>query len=134
MDGVNNHLLKIADDLGLDLLFCDMNRSGMYYAEEKTIFLDNRLLNKNSDFEIAHELGHCIKKHEELSGYYNLNDTSRRKLELEANRIAIHILLTIWINDYDIEKEQLNAVKFMEFYKIPYSLENYVRESMLGYA
>lgn len=134
MSEVNNHLLKIADDLGLELLFCDMNRSGMYYAEEKTIFLDNKLLNKNSDFEIAHELGHCIKKHEELSGYYNLNDTSRRKLELEANRIAVHILLTIWINDYDIEKEQLNAVKFMEYYKIPYSLEDYVRESMLDYA
>ncbi|MGK0604505.1 ImmA/IrrE family metallo-endopeptidase [Enterococcus gilvus] len=110
-----------------------MERSGIYFAEEKTIFLSNNLLDENSDFEISHELGHCIEKHEKISAYYNANDYSRRKLEFEANRIAIEILLFIWSNEYDFDKEQLNAVKFMEYYKIPWSLESCVREKMRKY-
>lgn len=130
---VNRHLLKLVNDMGLDLYFVEMNRSGIYYAKEKAIFLSDKLLESNSDFEISHELGHCIKKHEELSAYYNATDHSRRKLEFEANRIAIEILLFIWSNEYDLEREQLNAVKFMEYYNIPWNLESCVRESMLNY-
>lgn len=130
---VNRHLLKLVNDMGLDLYFVEMNRSGIYYAKEKAIFLSDKLLESNSDFEISHELGHCIKKHEELSAYYNATDYSRRKLEFEANRIAIEILLFIWSKEYDLEREQLNAVKFMEYYNIPWNLESYVRESMLNY-
>lgn len=126
-------MLKIVNDMGLDLIFTDMDRSGIYFADEKVIFLSDKLLENNSDFEISHELGHCIKKHEELSAYYNATDFSRRKLEFEANRIAIEILLFIWSNEYDFDKEQLNAVKFMEYYNIPWNLESYVRESMLNY-
>lgn len=120
--------------MGLDLIFTDMDRSGIYFADEKVIFLSDKLLENNSDFEVSHELGHCIKKHEELSAYYNATDYSRRKLEFEANRIAIEILLFIWSNEYDFDKEQLNAVKFMEYYNIPWTLEGYVRESMRNYA
>lgn len=130
---VNHHLLKIVNDMGLDLIFTDMDRSGIYFADEKVIFLSDKLLENNSDFEISHELGHCIKKHEELSAYYNATDYSRRKLEFEANRIAIEILLFIWSNEYDFDKEQLNTVKFMEYYNIPWNLESCVRESMLNY-
>lgn len=130
---VNRHLLKLVNDMGLDLYFVEMNRSGIYYAKEKAIFLSDKLLESNYDFEISHELGHCIKKHEELSAYYNATDYSRRKLEFEANRIAIEILLFIWSNEYDLEREQLNAVKFMEYYNIPWNLESCVRESMLNY-
>ena len=133
MSEVNSRLLELVDDMGLELIFCDMNRSGMYYSEEKTIFINNKLLEKNSDFEISHELGHCIKKHDKLTDYYNINEYSRNKLEYEANQIAIQILLTIWINEYDLQKEQLNAVKFMEYYQIPSRLEFCVKETMLNY-
>lgn len=130
---VNGHLLKLVKSLGLELLFVNMERSGIYFSEEKAIFLSNNLLDENSDFEISHELGHCIEKHEELSAYYNATDYSRRKLEFEANRIAIEILLFIWSNEYDFDKEQLNAVRFMEYYNIPWSLESCVRETMRNY-
>ena len=133
MSEVNSRLLELVDDMGLELIFCDMNRSGMYYSEEKTIFINNKLLEKNSDFEISHELGHCIKKHDKLTDYYNINEYSRNKLEYETNQIAIQILLTIWINEYDLQKEQLNAVKFMEYYQIPSRLEFCVKETMLNY-
>ena len=133
MNEVNCRLLKLVNDMGLELMFVDMNRSGMYYADEKTIFLSDKLLDKNSDFEISHELGHCIKKHDELTDYYNINEYSRNKFEYEANQIAIQILLTIWISEYDLQKDQLNAVKFMEYYKIPYHLEFGVRETILNY-
>ncbi|MBO0477923.1 ImmA/IrrE family metallo-endopeptidase [Vagococcus sp. DIV0080] len=134
MSEVNSRLLKLVKKMGLDLVFCNMNRSGMYYADEKTIFLSDKLLDTNSDFQISHELGHCIKKHEELSTYYNISEYHRNKVEYEANQIAIQILLAIWINEYDLQKEQLNAVKFMEYYNIPPRLELCVRETMLSYA
>ena len=53
---VNHHLLKIVNDMGLDLIFTDMDRSGIYFADEKVIFLSDKLLENNSDFEISHEL------------------------------------------------------------------------------
>ncbi len=65
----------------------------VFIMQRKSYFLSDKLLESNSDFEISHELGHCIKKHEELSAYYNATDYSRRKLEFEANQIAIEILL-----------------------------------------
>lgn len=131
---INSHLQNLVNDMGLELVFADIDRSGIYFADEKTIFLNNDLLDKNSDFEISHELGHCIKKHEELAAYYNATDYSRSKLEFEANRIAIEILLFVWLNEFDIEKEHINAFKFMEYYKIPWNLENYVIDSMKKYA
>ena len=130
---VNRHLLRLVNDMGLELYFVNMKRSGIYFADEKVIFLNNKLLDNNSDFEISHELAHCIKKHEELTAYYNATSYSRRKLEYEANKIAIEILLFIWANDYGIEKEHLNAVKFMEYYNIPWNLESCVRDSMSNY-
>lgn len=133
MHEINSHLIKLVNDMGLELYFVDMERSGIYFAEEKAIFISNKLLDGNSDFEISHELAHCIKKHEEFSAYYNATKYSRQKLEFEANKIAIDILLFIWSNEYDFEKEHLNAVKFMEYYKIPWSLEGCVRETMLNY-
>ncbi len=133
MSGVNHHLLKLVNDMGLDLVFVDIDRSGIYYAREKIIFLSTKLLDENSDFEISHELGHCIKKHEELSAYYYATNSARNKLEFEANKIAIEILIFIWSNEYDLDKDQLNAVKFMEYYKIPWNLEGFVRESMQNY-
>lgn len=60
MHEINNHLLNLVENLGLELCFVDMKRSGFYFAEEKTIFLNNELLNENSDFEVSHELAHCI--------------------------------------------------------------------------
>lgn len=134
MRGINRHLLNIVDDMGLELIFVNMDRSGIYDADDRVIFLSNQLLGRNSDFEISHELGHCIKKHEELSAYYHATDNGRRKIEREANEIAIKILLNIYMNEYDLEKEQLNAVKFMEYYNISGHLENCVRENMLNYA
>lgn len=130
---INRHLLRLVNDMGLELHFVEMERSGFYLSEEKAILLNKSLLDKNSDFEISHELGHCIKKHEELSAFYNATDSARRKFEFEANKVAIEILLFIWSNEYDVEKEHLNAVKFMEYYSIPWNLENYVRESMSNY-
>lgn len=130
---VNDRLLKIVNELGLDLIFTDMDRSGMYFADEKAIILSNKLIEDNSEFEISHELGHCIKKHEDYAAYYNATSSSRNKLEREANEIAIQILLEVYLNEYDMEKEELNVVKFMEYYKISSHLEDCVKESMLNF-
>ncbi len=130
---INRHLLSLVSDMGLELHFIEMERSGFYLSEEKAILLSMKLLDKNSDFEISHELGHCIKKHEELTAFYNATDSARRKFEFEANKIAIEILLFLWSNEYDFEKEHLNAVKFMEYYQIPWNLENCVRETMSNF-
>ncbi|MGX7014429.1 ImmA/IrrE family metallo-endopeptidase [Vagococcus silagei] len=130
---INSRLIEIAKNLDLDLVFADINRSGFYFADEKVIFLSSKLLNQNSDFEISHELGHCIQKHEELAAFYNATNSSRRKLEREANKVAIQILLEIFMSDHDLDKEQLNAVKFMEYYQISSDLEDCVKESMLNY-
>lgn len=133
MHEINSHLMRLVNDMGLELYFVDMERSGIYFAEEKSIFISNKLLDGNSDFEISHELAHCIEKHEEFSALYHATNYSRQKLEFEANRIAIDILLFIWCNEYDFEKEHLNAVKFMEYYRIPSNLESCVRETMSNY-
>lgn len=125
--------MKLVDEMDLELHYVDMNRSGIYLGSKKTIFLSKKLLERNSDFELSHELGHCIERHEELSAYYQATATSRRKLEFEANAVAIEILLHLWFSQHDFDNEYLNPVKFMAAYNIPSFLESTVRKVMSSY-
>lgn len=133
METVSSQLKELVRNMGLELQYVDIKRSGVYSSREKIIFLSNNLIAQNSDFVLSHELGHCIEKHEELAAYYHATPTSRSKLEFEANRIGIEILLFLWFNKCDFEKEDLNAVKFMEAYNIPAYLESTVRKVMSSY-
>lgn len=135
MHEVDSRLLTKVKGMGLELVFSNtINRSGVYIAKRKVIVINSKLLDyENADFKVAHELAHCIERHEELTSFYNATSSARMKLEHEANQIAIDILLEIYLNSYDGEKDQLNAYRFMEYYKIEHRFENRVREGMLNY-
>jgi Zn-dependent peptidase ImmA (M78 family) len=135
MHEVDSRLITKVKGMGLDLVFADnISRSGVYIAKKKTIIINSKLLDyENADFKVAHELAHCTRRHEELVSYYNATSSARMKLEHDATLIAIDILLEIYLNSYDGEKEQLNAYRFMEYYKIEHRFENRVREGMLNY-
>ncbi|MGY3767073.1 ImmA/IrrE family metallo-endopeptidase [Vagococcus vulneris] len=111
-----------------------MKRSGIYLAKVKTIFINCKLLESgNAAFEISHELAHCLKEHDNYYDYYTATDSSRNKLEREANQVAIEILIEIYLHEFDIDKEQFNVVRFMEYFKISNRLEYYVEQSLLNY-
>ncbi|MGO3652057.1 ImmA/IrrE family metallo-endopeptidase [Vagococcus sp.] len=133
MHEVDSKLITKIKGMGLDLVFADnISRNGVYIAKKKTIIINSKLLDyENEDFKVAHELAHCIKKHGELVVYYNAICLARMRLEHEANQIAI--LLEIYLNNYDGEKDELNTFCFMEYYKIEHRFEIRVREATLNY-
>lgn len=135
MHEVDSRLITKVKGMGLELIFADnISRSGIYIAKRKAIIINSKLLDyENADFKIAHELAHCSRRHDELVSFYNATSSARMKLEHEANLIAIDILLEIYLNSYDGERDQLNAHRFMEYYKIEDRFENRVREGILNY-
>lgn len=134
MDNINQRLLKKAEDLGVNIEFVEMERSGIYLSKIKTIFLSQSIIGTNKEsFSLSHELGHNIKEHEKYKEYYYATTSSRGKMEREANQVAIEILLELYLHEYNIENEQLNPVLFMEKFNISSHLENYVVDCMKKY-
>ncbi|MCQ5086584.1 ImmA/IrrE family metallo-endopeptidase, partial [Cutibacterium acnes] len=69
-------------------------------------------------FHLAHELGHFIASHFEYSELYDNSRTFHSKFETEADRIAIMILLNIFIENELTDESQFKLENFMEFYAI----------------
>ena len=80
----------------------------------------NEKLHEDSSeaFHLAHELGHFIASHFEYSVLYDNSTTFHSKFEAEADRIAIMILLNIFIENELTDESQFKLENFMEFYSI----------------
>lgn len=132
---VSTRLKLKLDELGIDLIFRRMDRRGFYWPSMNAIVVNEDLLYKNDvNFAIAHELSHALEKHYEISALYSASFSSRSKIEAEANISAIKILVEVYLEENEMEFNQVNSLKFMEYYGISNSLYPYIEETFLSYA
>ncbi|MFS0967929.1 ImmA/IrrE family metallo-endopeptidase [Enterococcus thailandicus] len=111
-------LKEMLSDYNLNLIYMKMDESGFYYPKAKTVFLNEKFHAERAEsFHLAHELGHFIASHSDYEKLY-LSPTFHSKFESEANKIAIAILLNIFIENELTDESQFKIEKFMEFYKI----------------
>ncbi|MGG5358876.1 MULTISPECIES: ImmA/IrrE family metallo-endopeptidase [unclassified Enterococcus] len=107
---LKNHNLK--------LIYMDMKEPGFYYPKAKMVVLNEKLHESTSEaFHLAHELGHFIASHFEYAALYT-SPTFHSKFEMEANKIAIALLLNIFIENELTDESQFKLDKFMDFYSI----------------
>lgn len=119
---MHTRLNEILEDNNLDLFFSKMDRAGFYYPKAKAVILNEKLQGSpEANFAAAHEIAHHLADHVE----YNVlcsNYIANSKLEHEANKIAINILLSIYVEDFNGSMEMFNIERFMSYYGIKSNL------------
>ncbi|EME7174539.1 ImmA/IrrE family metallo-endopeptidase [Enterococcus faecium] len=112
-------LKEMLSEYNLKLIYMEMEEPGFYYPKPRIVFLNEKLHEDSSEaFHLAHELGHFIASHFEYSVLYDNSTTFHSKFETEADKIAILILLNIYIENELTDEAQFNLDKFMEYYSI----------------
>lgn len=81
-------------------------------------------------FEFAHEIAHILNDDVSVTPLY-YSATNRSKIELEANRTAIKLLLPYYCAEQSAD--QVRSVRFMESYGVPGWLESTVVEEIEEY-
>lgn len=98
-----------------------MDRAGFYYPKAQAVVLNEALQGSpEANFAAAHEIGHHLAEHVEFNALCS-NYIVYSKLEHEANKIAINILLSIYVEVYG-SIEMFNIERFMSFYRIKSNL------------
>lgn len=69
-------------------------------------------------YRLAHEISHILYGDKELQGVYNFSELGKRGEELRAHHNAVKLLLNV--------KRPSSPINFMDFYKIPAWLGDYV--------
>lgn len=112
-------LKEMLSEYNLKLIYMEMEEPGFYYPKPRIVFLNEKLHEDSSEaFHLAHELGHFIASHFEYSVLYDNSTTFHSKFETEADKIAIMILLNIFIENELTDESQFKLENFMEFYAI----------------
>lgn len=119
MDSISPRLVSKLRELDIDLIFTKMQRRGFYWPKERAIVINETILEANDvNFEIAHELAHALEKHDTYGVLYKRSFVWNSKIESEANLLAVKMLIDVYLEENDMEFEQLNSTKFMEYYGI----------------
>lgn len=116
----------LAKKLGINVIENDLGEVYGYYTQInriKFILINSNLSESEKRFVVAHELGHAIL-HSKIATpclmhLKNINDI---KIEYEANRFAVQLLIDGSHKDYYIE----GKFKIMEYYGIPIEMERYL--------
>lgn len=120
-----NDPFEIAELMGIQIIYLDLgNTYGFYrvYKRVKTIVINNKLNEWEKRFVCAHEIGHAIY-HPDLNISFLKKNTfySVEKIESEANRFAVHLLLYAKnLEDYDTK------FAILKENGIPYEMEMYL--------
>ncbi|PEH49342.1 ImmA/IrrE family metallo-endopeptidase [Enterococcus faecium] len=108
----------------LRIVYLEMDRTAFYYPKTHTVFLNVDLCDTTQEnFAVAHELAHFIEGHAELNALYP-SKFYHGKIEREANKLAIEILLGIFVENELTHESQFVLDRFMYFYSIPTRLRD----------
>lgn len=116
----------LAKKLGINIIENDLGEVYGYYTQIRRInfiLINSNLSELEKRFVVAHELGHAIL-HSKITTpclmhLKNINDI---KIECEANKFAVKLLIDESHKDYYIE----DKFKIMEYYGIPIEMERYL--------
>ncbi|MGX6962463.1 ImmA/IrrE family metallo-endopeptidase [Vagococcus xieshaowenii] len=129
---MHKRLKEILEDNNLELFFSKMDRAGFYYPKAQAVVLNEALQGSpEANFAAAHEIGHHLAEHVEFNALCS-NYIANSKLEHEANKIAINILLSIYVEDYG-SIEMFNIERFMSFYRIKSNLLDLCEKECLNF-
>lgn len=111
--------LELADCLGIRINYCELGSIRGFFVFKnriKQIFLNYNLPNYEKRFVLAHEIGHSLLHPEQNTMFLQNTFFSTSKLEIEANRFAIELLMS----DEDIQEHwEYTLNEWSMFYGLP---------------
>ncbi|HBL2252835.1 MULTISPECIES: ImmA/IrrE family metallo-endopeptidase [Bacteria] len=127
MDNVED-LLK---ENGIDVEITNIGSEGFYLPELRTIFINQNLVEIERNKVLLHESRHALG-HNELIALYS-KSVFHSKMEDEANRFMIEVLLQDYMNLFALAVDQINYMKFMDYYRIDYDCEEYIKKLLVNH-
>lgn len=124
-----NKLNTLLKTYGVSVVFMELEGNGYYIAPIRTIVVNKDLEEGEQNKVILHELGHHLFHHDVLSLYKM--DVPHSKMESEANRFMIKELFKEYTDLFQLSPEEVNYLTFMDYYKLDYSYEKYIKELIL---
>jgi Zn-dependent peptidase ImmA (M78 family) len=120
---------KILHSLEIELVELDMEKNGYYDPVSKLMLINSNLTKKEIKKTIIHEIGHDLL-HRDTRVLYKLT-VPRSKMEYEANCFMIKYLLKEYSDKFSVAIQEINYLKFLEYYKISFYYQDYVMELIL---
>lgn len=114
MNNTFTYLAKIAFDHDISIIID--KKINVPFASLKRRLV---VVNNNEPFPLAHELAHIFNNDPGVL-YFTCSKSS---IEGDANKLAVKLLAEYYFQE--LEPEQYNVDRFIEFYKIPYYLRDY---------
>lgn len=110
---------QLADDLGIQVFYCNLGSvRGYYYMAHKIklIYLHNGLSEHIERFVLAHEIGHSIMHPRACTPFLQNTFFSTDKLEIQANKFAAELI----IKDIDLmEHWDFTIDQWAAYYGLP---------------
>lgn len=121
-DEIEDYLTNLAADNSVDICEAD----DLEDVTPDTAITSIKVIIMNMNFEtrssylyrLAHEISHILYGDKELQGIYNFSELGKRGEELKAHHNAVKLLLNI--------ERPTSAINFMDFYRVPAWLGDYV--------
>lgn len=95
------------------------------------IFVNETLPEEEQKRVVLHELGHFPQK-DYVQLYHNF--VQRSKMEAEANNFMVTNIVKEYIEKNDLELEQLNPVKLLEWTGLDTNYQEYVEQFLYAYS
>lgn len=125
-----NKTLEVLKNEGVEVFFLPLEESGYALLKNKTIVVNENLKEDKQKKVILHELGH-FKQTDYLTLYQN--EIVHSKMEAEANEFMVESLVKEYIEENNLEKDQLNPVKLLEWTGLDAKYQEYVEQFLYAY-
>lgn len=116
---------------GIEIKFFPLSDNGYALLENDMILVNEALSEEEQKRVVLHELGHFPQK-DYVQLYHNF--VQRSKMEAEANEYMVTNVVKDYIEKYDLEKEQLNPVKLLEWTGLDCKYQEYVEQFLYAYS
>ncbi|MGG5324217.1 hypothetical protein IGJ62_001852 [Enterococcus pernyi] len=123
-------IMELLDTAEIGIEYLDLKKNGYYDPVLKTLFINSNLNDNELKKTIMHEAGHGFL-HDELYPLYKMPNP-QSKMEFEADKFMIKNLLIDYMEHYSLSFDQINYMKFMDYYDIDYFYEDYLKDLLVN--
>lgn len=110
---------ELADCLGIRINYCELGSIRGFFVLKnriKQVFLNYNLTDYEKKFVLSHEIGHALLHPDQNTMFLQNTFFSANRLEIEANRFAIELLMS----DEDIQEHwEYTLNEWSMFYGLP---------------
>lgn len=125
-------LMNTLQDLKIELYLMDIESSGYYLPNYRSIIANQLLSEHQLKQVILHELKHVVS-HSDYILLYKTSFSYHSKMECEANEFMLKKVLYEYLDEFDVYPATVNAINFIESNGFDLNYESYVKKLLAQY-